>query len=72
MTVEWIEVHFPGTRDVYIDDRIAGPTNIPLTTREGAQKIDLGPESGYTPLSRRVPVTNTAFDDPKIVTFLAK
>jgi len=67
--MEWLEVQFPTTRDVYIDARLVGATNTLLATREGLQTIDLGPGGGYRPRSRRVKVTETAADDPKIVVF---
>jgi hypothetical protein len=68
--MEWIEVTWGGRkRDVYIDDRLAGATGELLTTREGPQKIDLGPDGGYRPRSRRVTVTDTSADDPKVVEF---
>jgi hypothetical protein len=67
--VEWIKVTFPAVRDVFIDDRLVGATNKLLLTREGRQKIDLGPDGGYRPRSKHITVTDTAADDPKIVEF---
>jgi hypothetical protein len=67
--MEWVEVQFPGTRDVFIANRLVGPTNKPLITREGPQTIHLGPDGGYKPREQRVNVTGTAADDPKIVIF---
>ena len=49
VAMEWVEVQFPATRDVFIDKRLVGPTNKLLVTREGRQTIDLGPGGGYRP-----------------------
>jgi hypothetical protein len=68
--MEWLEVVFPGTRDVFIGDRLVGATNMLLITREGPQTIHLGPGGGYKPRYRNVNVTATAADNPMIVAFL--
>ncbi|MGH7342523.1 MAG: hypothetical protein ACREKH_18725 [Candidatus Rokuibacteriota bacterium] len=67
--MEWVEVQFPATRDVFIGNRLVGATNTLLTTREGPQTIHLGPGGGYKPRERRVNVTGTAADDPMTVIF---
>lgn len=68
--MEWVIVRFPRTRDVFIDDRLVGVTNHLLATHAGPQVFDLGPGGGYRPSRKRVTVTDTVPEDPKIVMFL--
>lgn len=67
--IQWMIVHYPRLRDVFIDGMRAGQTKEALPVREGTQDVDLGKPVDYTPAKRRVTVTNTAADQPKKVSF---
>lgn len=67
--IQWLIVHYPRLRDVFIDGLRAGQTNEVMPVREGTQDVHLGKPVDYSPKKRRVTVTDTAEDDPKEVSF---
>ena len=67
--MQWMIVHYPRLRDVFIDGMRAGRTDEVLPVREGTQDVDLGKPVDYTPVKRRVTVTDTSEDQPKEVEF---
>ena len=68
--MEWVIVRFPRVRDVFIDQRLVGQTNLLLSTKAGPQRFDLGPGGGYRPVQKKVTVANTDVDDPLVIAFL--
>lgn len=46
---EWIVVEFPDERNVYVDGKPSGRTNIPIPVSRGFHRITLGELPDYTP-----------------------
>lgn len=67
--IQWMIVHYPRLRDVFIDGMRAGITEDKLPVREGTQRVHLGSPIDYTPQKRKVTVTGTSEDAPKEVSF---
>jgi hypothetical protein len=67
--IQWMIVHYPRLRDVFIDGLRAGMTEDTLPVREGTQRVHLGTPMDYDPPKRKVKVTDTTEDAPKEVSF---
>lgn len=69
MALQYIVVRFPETRDVFVDGKVAGRTEITLRVGEGTHTIHLGEPRNYTPKWRRPNVTGTNPILPMQITF---
>ena len=49
-------VPYDDTRDVFVDNKLFGSTNLPFDVEVGTHDIDLGNPHDYTPSSRHVQV----------------
>ena len=67
--MEYIIVHYPKTRTVYIDGEDNGSTGVTLRVEEGTHTIHLGDPHDYTPKWRRPAVTATSAAKPMIIEF---
>ncbi len=65
---EWVIVTFPETREVFIDSRLAGSTNIKLKVERGHHVFRLG-GTGYRPPSVEMNVTDTSEEFPMVIVF---
>ena len=68
--MEWVVVSYPRVRDVFVDGRRTGQTNVLLIVREGTQVFDLGTPRDYRPSRRKMAVTKTSEPKPMIITFI--
>ena len=69
MTMEFMIVKFPGTREVRVDGVPHGRTNIILQFEAGIHDVTLGPPWNFAPLEQKVRLVNTAALDPYRVEF---
>ncbi len=67
--MEYIVVHYPETRTVYIDGEENGETGDMLRVEEGTHTINLGDPRDYAPKWRRPQVTDTTSRQPMIIEF---
>ncbi|MGH8593081.1 MAG: hypothetical protein ACREX9_12905 [Gammaproteobacteria bacterium] len=67
--MEWVIVNYPRVRDVFVDGRRSGPTNLLLIVREGTQTVHLGTPVDYQPARRTLTVTGTSAADPEMIKF---
>jgi hypothetical protein len=72
MPTQWLKVHYPTRRKVYVDDQAAGLTNKTFAVGEGHHKIDLGPRRNYTPAKYEREVTGTTVETPLELRFRPK
>lgn len=67
--MEWVMVVHPRTRDVFVDGRRSGQTNVVLIVAKGTHRFDLGTPLDYTPRRRDVKVVGTSPLDPLEIAF---
>ena len=67
--MEFVIVQYPESRDVYIDEQLAGKTNESLLVEEGHHQFDLGIPGDYLPLSQEFVVEGTTELTPLVVIF---
>lgn len=67
--MEYVIVHFPKKRTVYIDGEESGDTGDRLRVEEGTHTISLGEPRDYTPKWRRPTVTGTTTIEPMEIVF---
>ncbi len=70
--MEFIQVTYPTTRFVYIDDAQSGRTNEVLRVEAGTHEFDLGIPANYKPASRQVEVKDTTVLQPLVIAFTKK
>jgi hypothetical protein len=58
--MEWVKVIYPGTRDVFVDERRVGQTNVVLAVPQGSHRFHLGVPSDYAPRRRTLEVVGTS------------
>ena len=70
--MNWILVHYPRRRRVYVDDEFLGYTNRKLFVGEaGTYTVDLGDDVNYSPSEMTVRVSRTTRRKPLELTFVA-
>jgi len=67
--MEYVIVHYPRRRSVYIDGEESGVTGDRLRVEEGTHTINLGDPRDYTPKWRRPTVTGTTSIEPMEIEF---
>jgi hypothetical protein len=67
--MEYIIVHYPRKRTVYIDGEESGETEERLRVEEGTHTINLGEPRDYAPNWRRPTVTGTTSIKPMEIEF---
>lgn len=70
--MNWILVHYPRRRNVYVDGVRLGYTNRKLLIGEdGTYIVDLGEPHNYTPTERRIRISGATRRNPREITFVA-
>lgn len=70
--MNWILVHYPRRRRVYVERKFLGYTNRKLLVGEtGTYTIDLGDDINYTPANMKVRVARATRRKPLELTFEA-
>lgn len=64
---QWVKVTYPETRDVLIDDQLAGSTNTKLIVGEGHHVFRLGGTVKYRPASVEKNVVATSEEFPMVI-----
>ena len=67
--MEWVVVFFPNKRDVFIDGRRSGETEVKLIVSTGRHRFSLGVPRNYKPLHKDVTVKNTTVLTPQSIAF---
>ena len=66
---EYFLVKYPKQRDVFVDGSKMGRTNRTIEIGPGTYTVNLGEPKDYAPKWRRVQISDTYPDEPKIVAF---
>jgi hypothetical protein len=72
MPTQYVKVHFPTRRQVYVDDDPSGYTNKTFLVGEGRHRFDLGPRRNYTPAEYVRVVKGTTAETPLELSFRRK
>jgi hypothetical protein len=67
--VEWVKIVYPRLRDVFVDERRSGRTNVVLLVAKGTHRFHLGVPQDYAPARRDVKVTGTSPLAPREIEF---
>lgn len=67
--MEWVKVVYPRTRDVFVDGRRSGQTNVVLIVARGTHRFGLGTPADYKPAKRDVKVAGTSALAPLEIEF---
>ena len=67
--MEYLIVRFPESREVFIDRKPNGKTNIVLPLPPGTYTVTLGPPRNFAPLELKVQLESTTPFTPYAVTF---
>jgi len=67
--LEWVKVKYLRTRDVFVDGRRSGETNLVLIVSRGTHRFELGTPPDYAPRKRDVQVTGTSALAPLEIDF---
>lgn len=67
--MEWIKVLYPQKRDVFVDGRRSGETDVKMIVARGRHRFDLGAPHDYSPGHQDVTVTGTSPLSPMPIEF---
>jgi hypothetical protein len=67
--MEYLQVHFPRSRRVTIDDEFKGRTEEVIEIEAGKHVVSLGPPYNFTPEQRTVILADTSPLEPREVSF---
>jgi hypothetical protein len=67
--MEFLVVHFPRSRRVFVDDVFSGRTDEVIELEAGTHKVALGPPNNFTPATRKIVLRDTSPLTPLEVSF---
>lgn len=67
--MEYLQVHFPRSRRVVVDDVFSGRTEDVIELEAGTHIVSLGPPNNFTPASQKIILKDTSPLTPLEVSF---